>query len=249
MNGSNESNNTTGAIYRAEEAHRASEERFKKVFNASPHAMTISTVAEGRYIDVNEVTLRITGYTRAEMIGRTARELNVWVDAEDRNRLLGMLEEQGEVREFEVRLRSKNGEVHTLLMAAELIEIDGKRCMLTASSDITDRKRAEEAQRFLAEASSILATSLDYETTLASLARLAIPGLATYCAIDLVDEDNKLRQVAVAHKDPQKEEMVRELRRRSPYNYTLPYGVGVEPVELAVVISGLAGRTVKGFVA
>ena len=309
--------------------------------------MTISTVNEGRYINVNEATLRITGYARGEMVGRTASELNVWVDIEARNRLLGMLEEQGEVREFEVRLRSKNGDVHTLLMAAEIIDINGKRCLLTASSDITerkraedaihfqallldvveqaviatdlegkvifwnrfaeklygwssgeavgrnvmeitpaekmqeqaaeimrrlnegqswsgeflvrrrdgsafwslitdspihdaggnlvgivgisvditDRKRAEEAQRFLAEASQILATSLDYETTLASLARLTIPGLATYCAIDLVDEDNKLRQVAVAHKDPQKEEMVRELRRRNPYNYSLPYGV------------------------
>ncbi|HJQ70670.1 MAG TPA: ATP-binding protein [Blastocatellia bacterium] len=219
------SNKTTEAANRAGDARRASEELFKKVFSASPHAMTISTLDEGRYIDVNDATLRITGYAREEMVGHTARELNVWVEGEDRNSVLRQLEEQGEVREFEVRLRSKTGELRTVLMAAEAIEIDGRRCLLTASSDITDRKRAEEAQSFLAEASSLLAASLDYETTLASLARLAIPRLATYCAIDLVDEDNKLRQVAVAHEDPAKEEMVRELRRRSPYNYSLPYGV------------------------
>jgi PAS domain S-box-containing protein len=210
---------------RVEQAHRASEERFTKAFNASPHPMTISTLDEGRYLDVNEATLRITGYTSAEMIGHTAGELDIWADDESRNRLVAMLKEQGEVRDLEVGLRSKNGEVRTVLMAAELTDFDGRSCILTASSDISERKRAEDDQRFLAEASSILATSLDYETTLASLARLTIPRLATYCAIDLVDEDKKLRQVAVAHKDLDKEGLVRELRRRNPYDDSLPHGV------------------------
>jgi PAS domain S-box-containing protein len=74
-------------------------------------------------------------------------------------------------------------------------------------------RRAEETQRFLAEASQVLATSLDYETTLTSVARLVIPMLADFCIVDLI-EGSTVRHVAVAHADPAREEALRELRRR-----------------------------------
>jgi two-component system, NarL family, sensor histidine kinase BarA len=82
-------------------------------------------------------------------------------------------------------------------------------------SDISDRKRAEESQRFLAEASAILSSSLNYEKTLENLASLAVPMLADLCIVDIV-EDNTVRRMGVAHAEPGKEEQLRQLRYRYP---------------------------------
>ncbi len=79
-----------------------------------------------------------------------------------------------------------------------------------------ERERAEDALRFLAEASSVLSSSLDYETTLTSVARLAVPRLADWCTVSVVDEEGMPRRVAMAHVDPSKEPLLRELHRRYP---------------------------------
>ncbi|CAN5522290.1 hypothetical protein BH24GEM3_BH24GEM3_01390 [soil metagenome] len=81
--------------------------------------------------------------------------------------------------------------------------------------DVTERRRAEESQRFLAEAGSLLASSLDYETTLASVTRLAVSGPADWCFVDLLEEDGSIRRVATAHHDPRKEDLTRELLHSS----------------------------------
>src|SRR5438067_9090904 len=82
--------------------------------------------------------------------------------------------------------------------------------------DITQHKPLEEKQRFLAEASRVLAASLDYQTTLERVARLALPALADICVVDLFQENGLLRDVVAAHVDPTKEELLRELRHRYP---------------------------------
>src|SRR5262249_17805396 len=88
--------------------------------------------------------------------------------------------------------------------------------MRGVTMDITERKQAEERLRFLAEASELLSSSLDYETTLASVARLAVPGLADWCTVDILERDGRIHLVEVAHVDPGKVELARELRRRYP---------------------------------
>lgn len=97
--------------------------------------------------------------------------------------------------------------------------------MRGVTMDITERKRAEDAQRFLAEASGLLSSSLDYETTLESVAKLAVPQLADWCTVDIVEEDGELRQLAVAHGDPAKAEAAKELRRRFPLDPNASIGV------------------------
>lgn len=87
--------------------------------------------------------------------------------------------------------------------------------VLGVVQDITDRKRTEMALRFLGEASSLLSQSLDFETTLERVARLAVPALADWCMVDLLEGD-ELSLVVVAHVDPEKERLVRELRKRYP---------------------------------
>jgi PAS domain S-box-containing protein len=98
--------------------------------------------------------------------------------------------------------------------------------------DETERKRAEEemrrseeTQRFLAEASSVLASSLDYRETLASVARLAVPALADWCAVDVLEGDGHLERLAVEHPDPEKIRMAYEIERRYPPDPDAPGGL------------------------
>jgi PAS domain S-box-containing protein len=83
--------------------------------------------------------------------------------------------------------------------------------------DITEERSAEARIRFLAEASTLLSASLDYEATLADLAHLLVPRIADYCIIDtIVEDEGSLQQVVISHRDPDREELLRELRRRYP---------------------------------
>jgi two-component system, sensor histidine kinase and response regulator len=127
----------------AEEKLRESEELFSKAFLAGPVAITIATLAEGRFIDVNDSFLHLMGYSRAEVVGRTALDLGMWISPEDRAFFAHRLREGGSLRNHECAFRTKTGEVREGLGAAELIELKGERCILTLIVDITDRKRFE----------------------------------------------------------------------------------------------------------
>src|SRR2546427_3457033 len=127
----------------AEAKLRQSEERFSKAFLASPAAITIATLAEGRFIDVNDSFLHLMGYSREEIIGRTALGMDMWLSADDRSSFAERLREQGFVRNYECAFRTKSGEIREGLGAAELIQLNGERCILTLIVDITDRKRFE----------------------------------------------------------------------------------------------------------
>jgi PAS domain S-box-containing protein len=97
--------------------------------------------------------------------------------------------------------------------------------MRGVTMDITERKRAEDSQRFLAEASGLLASSLDYETTLASVAKLSVPTLADWCTVYIVEDTGGIRQVAIAHSDPAKVKAAEDLSRRFPPDPDAPAGV------------------------
>ena len=89
--------------------------------------------------------------------------------------------------------------------------------------DVTEVKRAELGQRFLAEASAVLASGLDYEQTLAKIAELVVPQLADWCSVMLPGGD-WLRSVAVAHVDPAKREFARDYQQRYPTPADAPMG-------------------------
>ena len=129
---------------RFEETLRAAEARFLRVFQLAPIAMSISTLQEGRYIEVNAALLAQAGYCREEMIGRTARELAVYVNEDDFRKVRGMLEEKGVVKNLEVTLRGKH-DARTVLLSADVLELGREQCLLTASVDITERKAVEAA--------------------------------------------------------------------------------------------------------
>ncbi len=140
----------------AEEALQESEEKFSKAFRSSPNAIVITTIAEGRFIDVNDSFLKLTGYTREEVIGNTAENLNMWADIKDRAKMLRVLKKDGSVRNHEYNFRIKSGEIRTWLFSAELIDIGNELCNISINLDITDQKRAEEALKESEEFSSSL---------------------------------------------------------------------------------------------
>jgi PAS domain S-box-containing protein len=129
---------------RAEAALKESEERFAKAFNASPLVLTISSLADGKLIEVNETFVTLSGYSREEAIGKTTVELGLWSKLQDREEELESVRELGQVRNFEYRFRIRSGGERVGLLSAERIEIGGAPCALTVIQDITERKRAEE---------------------------------------------------------------------------------------------------------
>jgi PAS domain S-box-containing protein len=134
-----------------EEALRLSQEKFAKAFRASPSAITLSTLKDGRYLEVNDSCQQLLGYSPAEMIGASALDLEIWVHPEARETLKQTLEHQGRVLNQEVEFRKKSGEVSICLLSAEIIEIENEPCLLAVTTDITLRKEATKALERLAE--------------------------------------------------------------------------------------------------
>lgn len=129
---------------RAEEGLRKSEMKLSKIFHSVPVLIGITTVAEGRCIDINEKGLQTLGYRRDEVIGRTTLELGIWVSESAREQAIGILIKDGMVRDLEIDFRGKSGKTFSGVMSAELIEFDGEQYMLSVINDITERKRMEE---------------------------------------------------------------------------------------------------------
>jgi PAS domain S-box-containing protein len=130
----------------AERALRESEEKFKRTFQSNPNSMSINTLEEGIFLDVNDAFLRISGYSREDIIGRRSTDTS-WVDKEDRRRMLRLLHEQGRVEGMETAFHTKSGKVLFSSLSAVIVEIGGVQCVLTTSQDITERRRAADRLR------------------------------------------------------------------------------------------------------
>ena len=345
-------------------------------FTMGPVILVITRLATGRFVEVNERFLTTTGYTREEVLGRTPLEMELWINPRQRAEGLNRLREGQPVREIEAEFRMKSGEIRTWLMSADLIEWNGETGVLTALTDITERKHAEAALRasqdrlagivtsamdaiitvddqqrimlfnraaeqlfgytaqelagqpleriiphrfrrahqghiahfghtgvtnramgelgaisglrvdgsefpieaaisqveaaghtlytvilrdittrrqaeveraellaraqaarvaaeaakrhatFLADASRILASSIDYPTTLTNVTQLAVPRLADWCGVYLLNEQQTIGLLAVAHSDPAKVALAYELFRQHPPSFTAPSGIG-----------------------
>lgn len=126
-----------------------SEERFSKVFVSAPAGMSISSLSDGRLLDVNQEFERIFGFRRDEIIGRTSLELGIWLDEKDRDEYVRLLHAARTVRDHELHMRSKDGSALVLRSSAELIEIGKETLLLATFVDVSERKKAEEAREHL----------------------------------------------------------------------------------------------------
>jgi len=139
----------------AESALGASEDRFTRAFRLSPAAITISTLEDGRYIDVNESFVRLIGHPRETLIGRTSLELGIWTNPAERELLIQRLAAGERVSEEEAVVVTAGGEQRQMLLSAEVIELAGRRCILALFHDVTDRRRTEEALRLAQKMESL----------------------------------------------------------------------------------------------
>ncbi|WP_456427301.1 PAS domain S-box protein [Rhodocaloribacter sp.] len=131
---------------RAQAALEISEERFAKAFHGSPDSITITRMRDGLFIDVNEGFHRLSGYTREEVIGKTAESLGIWRYA-DRSRMVEGLQREGRVQDLEFPLVDKAGEIHVCRVSAVVTEIGGEPSLVAITHDITEQKRIEQALR------------------------------------------------------------------------------------------------------
>jgi diguanylate cyclase (GGDEF)-like protein/PAS domain S-box-containing protein len=134
----------------AQEALRVSEERYRTAFQMSLDCINLTRLSDGMYVDCNEAFLNLMGLRREEVIGRTSMELNIWVDAEDRRRMVETLKGDGACRNLEVQFLTKSGETIWGLMSASRIALEGTECILSITRDISDVKTAEDEIRHLA---------------------------------------------------------------------------------------------------
>ena len=134
---------TQQALQQAEQSRAISEDKFTKVFRSSPIAFSITTVEEGRFIDVNEAFEHRYGYSRDELVGHTAFDIAIWSDPDDRSHVLNQILEHGRIRNRVTRFRNRSGEMLETLYSAHTIELDGQQCVLAVSEDIPDRSHLQ----------------------------------------------------------------------------------------------------------
>jgi PAS domain S-box-containing protein len=220
-----------GALFRhrSEERLRESEERFRLLSDAAAEGVLIHD--NGIIVDANLSLAQMFGYEVDELLGRNV--FDTFPTAESREVILEHIR-SGSNERYEVWARRKDGTLVLAEITGRPTTFRGRQIRVATLHDITERKRAEtnarrlveeearraaaeDAQRrasFLAEASRVLGTSFDYQTTLSMLARLAVPEFADYCIVDVATQDGGgLQRIGAAHMDPAKEPLLREIVR------------------------------------
>ena len=129
-------------LKKAEKSLRASEEKFSKAFQNAPLLMTITSLEDGTYLEVNEAFVQVTGFSRAAALGKTSTELGV-VGGNQRRQLPNLLKQNGRVRDLEIQVTCADGSNRTCLFSGEKIQYEGKERLLSIALDITDRKQNE----------------------------------------------------------------------------------------------------------
>jgi len=128
----------------SETALRHSQQKYASMVHSSPDAITLRSLPDRRYLEVNDGFTHLTGYAAEEVLGKTPTELDLWVEREPHQSTLQQVETQGKVQGEEFRFRTKAGEIRYGRVSAARIEINGQPCVLSVTHDITDRKRAED---------------------------------------------------------------------------------------------------------
>ncbi|MFZ3217683.1 MAG: PAS domain S-box protein [Candidatus Acidiferrales bacterium] len=129
---------TQNALRHAEQGRVLSEEKFSRVFRSSPIAFSITTVHEGRFLDVNEAFERRYGYARGEVLGRTVFDIGIWDDPNERGRMLEEIRQHGRVRNRITRFRKRSGEAIDTIYSADIMATEGCDCVLAVSEDLPE---------------------------------------------------------------------------------------------------------------
>jgi len=199
---------------------KLSEEKFSRAFHLSSVLMAISTVEDGRYLEVNESFLKTLELDREEVIGKTSTELNLFADPSIRSRVLQQIGETGRVRNLEVEVRTQSGRILVGLFSSERIEAADVPCWLTTMTDITVRRdnerelqrRVEFEELLLSLSTRLIQSELGmlFERIPESLARLGEFFQADRCYIFELDDQARMNNTyewCAEEIQPQKENL------------------------------------------
>jgi PAS domain S-box-containing protein len=197
----------------AEEALRAASTYNRRLIEVSMDPL-VTIGPDGKITDVNEATETVTGASRQRLVGDDFA--NYFTEPDQARAGYQKVLAEGSVRDYPLTIRHTSGKTTAVLYNATVYknERGGIQGVFAAARDITERKWVEERQRFLNEASGILASSLDYETTLTTIANLVVSRIADWCSVYLVGNKGELRQVALTHNDPEKIKWAKEFQSR-----------------------------------
>ncbi|MDQ3436372.1 MAG: PAS domain S-box protein [Actinomycetota bacterium] len=224
----NRAQHSTLAARGHQESLRESEEIFRLMVEGVKDYAIFMLDPGGCVTTWNEGAGRIEGYGEEEILGR---HFSVFYPDEDvasghpEEALRAALRE-GRYVEEGLRVRKDGSRFWASAVITTLRDRRGNlKGFSVVVRDATERKHADDVLRFLAESGATLASSLDYRTTLANVARLAVPTLADWCAVDVLEEDGSVERLAVEHHDPEKVALAYELQERYPSDPDTTRGV------------------------
>jgi PAS domain S-box-containing protein len=191
-------------------------ERYRLLAQRTDDIVLFMRTSDGSIVEANAAALEAYGYTYEELMNCKIAELR------DPTTMPLLAEQMRQADQFGITFetvhRRKDGSTFPVEVSSRGTDMDGQRVLLSIIRDITARRQATRAIEFLSEASKVLASSLDYQTTLAAVARLSVPELADWCAIDVLESDGSLNRVAVAHVNAEKMPLAHEIHRLTQSN-------------------------------
>ncbi|MEH1925198.1 PAS domain S-box protein [Nostoc sp.] len=199
-------------LKQTEQALRESEAKFRSVVESNMIGIGFWD-RDGKITDANDALLNMVGYTREELVAGTLR----WQDLTPTEyvpldkQALTQFQDSPFCTPYQKEYIRKDGSRLSILVGGSHFEGTVDRGAFFVL-DITERKQAEERLRYIAQVSSLLSTSLDYEQTLEQIAKISVPQLADWCSVDILNDDGSIRRLPIAHTDPSKVELARKLQ-------------------------------------
>src|SRR5438034_5056632 len=215
----------------------ATREQLEVVLGNITEGVTV-IASGGRFVYANEAAARMIGYASVDELlaagsGAALERFSIFREDGtplDPGELPGRLALAGrEPEEAVVRFRPTEGgdeRVSVVRAVPVLDDVGNVQFVINFFREVTEDRRRAARETFAAEAGGVLGSSLDYEGTLRAVASLAVPRLADWCLVDLIDDDGSLQRVATAHADPAKEALSEELQRRWPWRLDDSSGAG-----------------------
>jgi diguanylate cyclase (GGDEF)-like protein/PAS domain S-box-containing protein len=128
---------------KTEDTLKLSQEKYSKAFKASPNAIIISRIDDGQIIELNDIFMEISGYSREEALGKSTLSLGIWLNPDERKTFIEEMRKNSRVRNYHFDVRKKNGEVIQAELSSEYIKLGDEDCMLSVIADISERKRMD----------------------------------------------------------------------------------------------------------
>jgi PAS domain S-box-containing protein len=211
------------------ERKRVDEElrRWEQIFQHAGWGVAMVEPESGTLQVVNPAFAHMHGHTVEEMLGKPIAETFADEVREQLAEQVRVVHEKGHHIYESIHVRQDGTRFPVLADVTAFKDEHGKVLYRAANiQDITVRKRAEEIERFLGDATTMFSSSLDYELTLESASRLAVPYLADYCLVHMLEDDGQtIRRMIVAHEDPEREAAWRDMQRRFPLDLNTPHTI------------------------